>query len=253
MEAFLQKFLKEKPFFFSIVRPKEASLYQEYKPFKKPILDIGCGDGFFAQVAFGKGIDVGIDVDKASIDEAKQRNIYKECVVYDGRRIPYPDNHFATALCNSTFEHITNLDEVLTEVARVVKKGGMLYFSIPTDIWGNYLFGNHIFGNAYKKYFIAKSKHYNLYSLSTWEGILKKKGFIIVKNSFYLDNKKILWLFDITHYVSIPSLLVKKLFSRWVLFPEKEKYLKPLEDFLLSQTKQDTAKGPYLFIAAKRI
>lgn len=251
MRNYLQAFLKEKPLFFSFLRPKEASLYQPYKPFKKPVLDLGCGDGFFAHVAFGR-IDVGIDPDKNAVDEAKKRDIYKEIKLYDGKKIPYKNSYFTTVLCNSTFEHIPNMDEVLQEVSRVTKKGGMLYFTVPTNIWPEYLFGNKLFGKVYKQYFINKSKHWNLYTFRMWQKNLGQLGFEVIYYTHYLDNKKIMWLFDISHYISIPSLLTKKLFDKWVLFPQKEKYFGGFKTFVIQETKQNTRKGPYLFIAAQK-
>lgn len=249
MKKYLRAFLREKPFFFSIVRSKEAQLYQEFKPFKKTILDLGCGDGFFAHVAFGR-VDAGIDPDERALKEARARRIYKEVKSYDGRKIPYPRSYFSTILCNSTFEHILNIDEVLKEVARIIKKGGMLCFTVPTDSWSNYLFGNKIMGKSYESYFINKSKHWNLYSFKKWKGILKKLSFEATYHAHYLDSKKAMWLFDISHYLSISSLATKKLFNKWVLFPDKEKLLGGIEKLIIDKTKQNTKKGPYLFIAA---
>lgn len=251
MKDYLHKFLKEKPFFFSIVRPKEADLYQRYKPFKRPILDLGCGDGFFAQVAFGK-VDVGIDPDKSVIKEAKFRKIYQEVKPYNGRTIPYENDYFSTVLCNSTFEHIQNLKEVLNDVIRVLKTGGILYFTVPTDQWPQYLFGNKILGKKYEEYFVKKSNHYNLYFFYKWKEILSQLGFEVVYHTHYLDNKKIMWLFDISHYLSISSLITKKIFNRWVLFPGKVRFLGFIEDFLSREINKNTSKGPYLFIAAKK-
>lgn len=251
MKKYLQAFLKEKPFFFAVVRPKEASLYQQYKPFRTPVLDLGCGDGFFAQVAFGK-LDEGIDPDNQAIKEAKNRKIYRHTQSYDGKHIPFRSNYFATVVCNSTYEHIPNLDEVLDETARVLKKGGMLYFTTVTDLWPNYLFGKLIFGSVYTQYFIRKSKHYHMYNIKTWEKKLHKRGLEVVSHVHHLDNKKMMWLFDISHYLSMSALVTKKLFNRWVLFPQMEIVLRPLENYLVKETEKEMKKGPYLFIAAKK-
>ncbi len=252
MKKYLQAFLREKPFFFSIIRPKEASLYQSFKPFKKPVLDLGCGDGFFASVAFGR-MYAGIDPDVQAVSEARSRHLYKEIKPYNGKTIPYPDRYFATVVSNSTVEHIPNIDEVLKETSRVLKKGGTFYFTTVTDIWPEYLFGSLLLGNLYKRYFINKSKHYNMYSLKAWKKKLAKYGLDIISSQHYLDNKKILRIFDISHYLSSPSLLTKKLLNRWVLFPDKERKLKKLQDFILRETNSDNAMGPYLYIAAKKI
>lgn len=252
MRSYLRAYLREKPFFFSLLRPKEASLYQTYKPFKKPILDLGCGDGFFAEVAFGK-VDVGIDPDNKDIREAKNRKVYKTVRSYNGKKIPYPDAHFATVFCNSTFEHIPNIDEVLLETARVLKTGGMLYFTVPTDIWQTYLFGRIILGIFYERYFIKKSKHYNLFSFEQWHKKLSELGLKVAHKTYYLDNKTAMWLFDVSHYLSAPSLLSKRFFNRWVIFPQKVKWLGPLETFLQRETSRNSRRGPYLFIAARKM
>ena len=133
MEKYIIDFLENKPIFFSFLRPKEVFLYQKYKPFNAPILDIGCGDGFFAKIAFGR-IDIGLDVKNSEINEAKEKKVYKKIVIYDGKKIPFPDNYFSTIICNSSFEHIPNIDEVLKESARVLKKNGNMYFTVPTNI-----------------------------------------------------------------------------------------------------------------------
>ncbi len=251
MKKFLHAFLREKPLFFSVLRPKEASLYQPYKPFKKPVLDVGCGDGFFAKLAFGK-VDVGLDVGSSEMDEAKRWKVYGVITEYDGRKIPYKDGYFSTVVCNSTFEHIPNIQEVLPEVSRVTKKGGMLYFTVPTNIWPRYLLGNKILGKPYENYFIAKSKHYNLWSLDQWKKKLAKLDFEVTEHVYYLDNPKIMWFFDTAHYMSISSLITKKLFDKWVMFPKKFDYLSGFESALLHETKQEMEKGPYMFIAAKK-
>ena len=129
----------------------------------------------------------------------------------------------------------------------------MFYFTTVTDSWPEYLFGSLLLGNTYKNFFINKSKHYNMYSLSTWKKKLIKHGFTIIESQHYLDNKKILRIFDISHYLSIPSLFTKKVFNKWVLFPGKEKAFGKIKQFILRETKADNYTGPYLFIAAKRI
>lgn len=252
MEKYIIDFLENKPIFFSFLRPKEVFLYQKYKPFNAPILDIGCGDGFFAKIAFGR-IDIGLDVKNSEINEAKEKKVYKKIVIYDGKKIPFPDNYFSTIICNSSFEHIPNIDEVLKESARVLKKNGNMYFTVPTNIWPKYLFGIKLFGSIYSNFFIKKSKHYNLYSLKKWTSVLNLLGYKVKYSTHYLDNKKIIGLFDMSHYLSISSIITKLIFNRWVLFPQKTIFLKSLVKFISQNTSKNTKKGPYLFIAARKI
>ena len=74
--SFLSKvitgYLEARPFFFTLIRPQEALLFQQFNQLlKAPILDFGCGDGFFAQVVFQPlKIDLGLDVPSSRILEA---------------------------------------------------------------------------------------------------------------------------------------------------------------------------------------
>lgn len=251
MKEYTKAFLKEKPFFFSIVRPKEAFLFQKYKPFRKPILDLGCGDGFFAEIAFGK-LNAGIDPDNNATNEAKKRKIYTEIKKYNGKKIPYKSSVFATIVSNSTLEHISNIDEVLAESSRVLKRGGMFYFTTITDSWPEYIFGSKILGNGYKRFFTDKSKHYNIFSYGEWKERLKKNSFEVIEFQHYLNNKKIYGIFELSHFFSAPSLLIKKIFNKWVIFPAKIKYMDKLINWLIDETKADNKIGPCLFIAARK-
>ena len=93
LEYFLKLYLQERPVFLSLIRAKEAQLFQKYLPLRKPILDYGCGDGFFASVTLGKKgltriesefsqiksgsvrIEVGLDMKNSRIGEAEKEDI----------------------------------------------------------------------------------------------------------------------------------------------------------------------------------
>ena len=51
--------LKELPYFRSLVRAVEARFYQDFE-LPAPTLDVGCGDGHFATVAFERPLEVGL-------------------------------------------------------------------------------------------------------------------------------------------------------------------------------------------------
>jgi len=50
---------------------------------------------------------------------------------FDGRRIDLPDEEVDRIICFDVFHHIPNVEEVLGEFARVLKKGGIAGFSEP--------------------------------------------------------------------------------------------------------------------------
>ncbi len=231
LQYFLKQYLQERPLFLSLIRAKEAFLYQKYLPFKKPVLDIGCGDGMFAKLSFANKfkvqsskfkvneriIDIGLDVKDSRIEEAKRLGVYKKLVIYDGVKIPFPDNYFSTIVSNCVLEHVTHLDSVISEAYRVLKPGGVFLTTVMAAPWEEYLFGSIFLGSWYQNWMRKKQVHLNLYNHKNWDKEFKKSGFRIVGKVGYLDQKASR-LIDFCHYLSIPSLISYKLFKKWVLW-----------------------------------
>jgi ubiquinone/menaquinone biosynthesis C-methylase UbiE len=220
IDYFIEKYLKNRPMFMAIIRSQEAMLFQKHQKYiKNKALDFGCGDGFFAQTVFEeKTIDDGLDLfDNERIEEAKKEKIYKKITLYDGNKIPYPDSHFQTVISNCVLEHLSNLNQSLKEIYRVLKPNGYFFTSVMTDQWENYLFGSKIFGKTYLKYMSKTQVHHNLFSLSQWKTQFKQAGFLSLKIEGYLYKKSAFYL-DLFHYLSIGSLISYKLFKKWVLF-----------------------------------
>lgn len=205
--------------FMAIIRSQEAMLFQKHQKYiKNKALDFGCGDGFFANLVFGKNIiDVGLDLfDNKRIEEAKKENIYKRITLYDGKTIPYQKNSFDTIISNCVLEHIPNLKFSLKEIYRILKPGGYFLTTVMTDQWEKNLFGSKLFGKAYLDYMRKTQEHINLLSNKQWRNYFKKPGFKEIKAIGYMDKKSSFWL-DIFHYLSIFSLIRYKLFGKWVL------------------------------------
>jgi len=222
MKNFLKEYLKYRPLFYSLIRPREANLFRSLVPFKKPVMDFGCGDGFFSDVFYGDlgKIDVGVDIDKTELEKAKKIGIYKKLVVYRKDRLPFPDNYFSTVISNCVMEHVDNLDHDLREINRVLKPKGRFFCTVMTDKWEEYLFGGRLFGDHYKTWMRNIQVHPNLLSKKEWDETFKNLGFGITKTVGYLNKRSSAWM-DILHYVSIGSLISYKLFKKWVLFPER--------------------------------
>lgn len=205
--------------FMAIIRGQESMLFQKYKKYiRGKILDFGCGDGFFTELVFGKGkIKVGLDLyNNKRVQEAIEKKIYKTIKFYDGDTIPYSDNYFDTVVSNCVLEHIPNVASSLREIYRVLKPGGYFVTSVMADQWEDNLFGTKIFGKSYAEYMRKAQVHHNLFSNKRWQTHLKRVGFSIQSVDGYLYKKSALWL-DISHYLSIFSLIRYKLFGRWVL------------------------------------
>lgn len=213
-------YLVSRPIFLSVLRGKEASLYQRYLPLKHRVLDVGCGDGFFARVTFGqRNIDVGIDMEESRIDEAKISSAYKTLVPYDGYRIPFLSRSFTTVVVNSVLEHTDDVSRVVDEMHRVLVPGGTCYATVMAAPWEEHLFGAKLFGNAYRRWMKKKQVHINLFTHDQWGAVFRKAGFRIQSMTPYISPRAAMWL-DILHYISIPSLLTYAINRRWVWWPK---------------------------------
>lgn len=104
----------------------------------KAVLDLGCAGGFLAEALDDRGAHVtGIDPAEKAISAARQhakqagRDISYDVGV--GEALPYDDASFDAVACVDVLEHVADLDQVLREVARVLKPGGLFVFDTIND------------------------------------------------------------------------------------------------------------------------
>ncbi len=175
----------------ALLRTPEALIWSKQK-FNPPVLDIGCGDGQMSHLLFiGKGkIDVGLDSDPGGIERAKTSRVYKTVILADATKMPFKDNSFRTVVSNSTFEHIENDIQATKEVSRIIKKGGLFLFTVPTVRLEKVV--REIIRSQKKfKTFNKRLSHYHYRSLKDWKKILEKSGLEIINTQYYFPQKTV--------------------------------------------------------------
>lgn len=90
------------------------------------ILDFGAGSSPYRQLFH---CDEYVPVDLESSGHPADRK--KATVYYDGRTLPFQDERFDFILCSEVLEHVFNLDEILSELNRVLRHGGTLLITVP--------------------------------------------------------------------------------------------------------------------------
>lgn len=220
---FLSLQLKDMPYFRAVLRAVECRFYQDYR-LEPPVLDLGCGDGHFASIAFEGGLDVGIDPWWGPVQEASRRGSYHLAVQGSGDRLPFPDAHFGSAVSNSVLEHIPELDPVLAELSRVLKPGALFLFCVPNQNFLSNLSISTFFdrihlrraGDAYRSCFNRISRHHHCDDPQTWQTRLQKAGFE-VQTWWHYFSPAALHILEWGHYFGLPSLLTRKVFGKWIL------------------------------------
>jgi len=224
---FLWLHLRDLPYFRAMLRAVEAEFYQEY-PLDRPVLDVGCGDGHFASVAFSQPLDVGLDPWGAPLRQAARWGGYRTLVQADGGEMPFPDGYFGSAVSNSVLEHIPQVRRVLAETARVLKPGALFIFCVPNPRYLSELsipakltrFGLSRLGEVYREWFREMSRVYHAVPPEVWRDWLEAAGFHLEKWWYYFSPQA-LRVLEWGHYFGVPTLLPRALLGRWILVPKR--------------------------------
>lgn len=114
----------------------DDGFYTKYVDFLQPVtlgtrvLDIGCGVGQVVAQLERRGYEAyGVDVSEPNIKRAKE--VCPRCRLYDGRTLPFPDQHFASAGAFNVLEHVEEPEAFIAELVRVVAPGGRVVISSP--------------------------------------------------------------------------------------------------------------------------
>jgi SAM-dependent methyltransferase len=222
---FLWLNIKDLPYFRSLLRAVEAQFYNQ-TDLPAPTLDVGCGEGHFANLIFDRKIEVGLDPSYVALHEASGRHTYQLLTEADGGRMPYPDGYFASAFSNSVLEHIPHVEQVLAETARVLRPGALFVFCVPNQRFNEslsisrFLEKLHLtdLAKGYRTFFTFIARHRHLDSLEVWKARLEVAGFTVEKWWDYFPPKALAVL-EWGHYLGLPSLLTRKLTGRWILIP----------------------------------
>lgn len=142
------------------------------------VLDIGSSTGIIAHhLSCCFRSVVGIDIDENAINYARE-NFKKDNLKFlkeDCLQMSFPEEDFDIVICAHVYEHVANADRLMTEIHRVMKPGGICYFSA----------GNRIAVNE---------PHYNLPLLSVMPRPLAHRYMRLTgKGAFYYEKHLSYW------------------------------------------------------------
>jgi len=255
---YLYLHLRDLPYFRAMLRAVEAYFYQDYE-LASPTLDVGCGDGHFATIAFNRRLEVGLDPWGGPIHQAAGLGGYESLVQADGGQMPFPDGYFASALSNSVLEHIPHVIQVLAETARVLQPGALFLFCVPNPRYLSELsiprylnrLGMARLGRSYTSWFKRMSRVHHAVEPDTWQAWLEQSGFKLEKWWHYFSPRAMRVL-EWGHYFGAPTLLPHAVTHRWILAPARwnlaltERFVRPYV-----QPVSDP-QGTFTFYVARR-
>jgi len=98
---------------------------------KIKVLDFGCGMKPFSKYFSNCEEYIGVDIYRGKVVD----------VVYDGVKLPFPDNSFDLIISSSVLEHVEDINACISEANRVLKPNGKFLSVVP--------FINHVHGSPY--------------------------------------------------------------------------------------------------------
>jgi len=98
-----------------------------------PILDVGCGDGFWWTMRHERRDVYGIDISAREIAQARMR-IHAELSDVS-RETPFPGTKFGEVIGNCSLEHVPDIDAALANLRAAAKDDARLILFVPTPRW----------------------------------------------------------------------------------------------------------------------
>ena len=137
------------------------------------ILDIGAGTGIDLKILNKYGDVYVIDINQKALDLIPE-NLYIEKKLCDVRNLSYPDEYFDVVCSFDVFEHVEEDFKAVSEVRRVLKKGGYLVFTVPAF---QFIFSSHDKAlNHFRRYseitILNLLRNFKKIKISYWNSLL---------------------------------------------------------------------------------
>ena len=103
------------------------------------ILDAGCGNGWLSVCAWEKGfnvysLDVGENETKESSFLFKSKNACIESTRASLLGLPFVNSFFHSIMCINVLEHLSDIEQAVLEMKRVLQKDGRLIIVVPNRL-----------------------------------------------------------------------------------------------------------------------
>lgn len=256
---FLIRYLEIAPEALALVRAVECRLLAEI-PMRRPVLDLGCGDGVFGRVLFDEPVDLGIDASSHELAIARAAGCYRLLLRADGAALPCADASIETVVSNGVLEHVEQLPSALREIQRVLRPGGRLVFSVPGQGEHEHLAISALLRRAglpglaarYVDAFNDIFEHRNFFDAAGWQDHLEAAGLQLESVTHY-NPAGVLIVHEALLPAALPGVLGKRWLKRWILWPGLRRRTAPLLARLLAKPyRVPPGKGATMLMIARR-
>lgn len=195
---------------------KALAQIKKYIPLQENfrVLDVGCGAGELLGF-FQTKYKYGTDINPISVKSVRREGVEAKVVDLETEKLPYRTDFFDLVTCTEVLEHLFDPSLLLSEIKRVLKKGGYVYATVPNDLYWiggriKTLFGKPFFNDFFDYQHIRifnKKLLFELFSGASFE-VVYAGGF--TRSSFPKSIEEFLSKHFTNIFVSFYSIVARK-------------------------------------------
>lgn len=134
IERWVYAYLRHAPLSLTLREINRLIAIEAVASGKGPILDVGCGDGFWWTLRNAGDREVyGIDISATEIAQAKHR--INAALTDVSRERPFPGTEFEEIIGNCSLEHVPDIDAALRNLRAAAAPNARLLMFVPTPRW----------------------------------------------------------------------------------------------------------------------
>jgi ubiquinone/menaquinone biosynthesis C-methylase UbiE len=150
------------------------------------LLEMGSGSGRILMSIQQRDLSIrltGVELSRSQVALAKSHSAGIAYVVGDAQRLPFPNSSFDYVIIMDFLEHIERPADAIKEAYRVLKKGGVLYASVPCEdqFLSPYWLSKRIFRRHFKE---ATAGHIQQFRIRDVERFCTRARFRIAQERY---------------------------------------------------------------------
>ena len=216
LERWIYAYLKHAPLSLTLREINRLIAIESVAGGGSPVLDVGCGDGFWWTLRDADHREVyGIDISAREIAQARTRITAELTDV--SRERPFPGTAFQEIIGNCSLEHVPDIDAALSNLRQAAAPNARLLMFVPTPRWA--LQGRLQSWLLRRAPRVAMSvagamngffQHWHLYDAKVWTRLLAQNGWQ-VRATYGLGSARSEFLFRAFMPPAFAEFVAKKL------------------------------------------
>lgn len=216
IERWIYAYLRHAPLSLTLREINRLIAIEAVASKQGPVLDVGCGDGFWWTLRDQDQREVyGIDISAREITQARTR--INAALSDVSRERPFPGTEFEEIIGNCSLEHVPDIDAALLNLRRAAAPNARLLMFVPTPRWALQGRAQQWLLRRYPR--IAMSiagalngffQHWHLYDAKVWTRLLAQNGWR-VRATYGLGSARSEFLFRLFMPPAFGEFLAKKL------------------------------------------